>query len=382
MKKIFEKRNINRESVVFSCGFHPPWNMGEAVYSRNIAKLLSRIYNKTTVISTKDKDRGEFNYPQIEEDLDIKYCSKESFNRIMTAYLVKKEKTDFHFLNAPISEQLKSMRRWGDNSVYFYQFAYSLLGNLNLILRANGITFLSQFLPLKVGTTSIRAYEKLSKILRKNYFLIRPPIDIPSKKKISLYQGDRPLGILYLGHGSYLRFPYRNVFKALKESKSLKNGVRLKIIISTHEYSDYNSFAKRLSKATDKFGVNEITDIRIENISEEEKYRVLAESDIFLFPSFTDTAIDPPASILEAMASGCCVISTPVQSIHSLLKKDRGILLRKEALGRDLSTALRRMIANPDILDEYKSNARNYILETHSIISAAEKIKGILMSSG
>ncbi|MCJ8322846.1 MAG: glycosyltransferase family 4 protein [Rhizobiales bacterium] len=69
-------------------------------------------------------------------------------------------------------------------------------------------------------------------------------------------------------------------------------------------------------------------------VNEQEKRKLLLESNLFVYPTKNDAF---PLTILEALSFGIPCISTPVGSIPYILNKDTGIMLTEEV---DLPTAL------------------------------------------
>jgi len=82
--------------------------------------------------------------------------------------------------------------------------------------------------------------------------------------------------------------------------------------------------------------------------------------------ALSDVAVDPPLTILEALATGCCVISTPVQSIPLILKHAGGIVLPFRNLTIKLSEALKMLVEEDNASLRLRSNAaRKYITLFH-----------------
>jgi hypothetical protein len=70
---------MSRKTAVLSYGLHPPWNMGEAVLARNFARLLMRLYDDISVLSTIDERRGTLEDLNAGvHELKIKYFHSEN----------------------------------------------------------------------------------------------------------------------------------------------------------------------------------------------------------------------------------------------------------------------------------------------------------------
>jgi glycosyltransferase involved in cell wall biosynthesis len=90
--------------------------------------------------------------------------------------------------------------------------------------------------------------------------------------------------------------------------------------------------------------------VRKEDIPEK-----LASADIFLNTARIDNT---PVSVLEAMASGLCVVSTSVGGIPYLVEADREALLVPTDNSEAMADAIRRIILDPELSRRLSSNAR------------------------
>ena len=81
----------------------------------------------------------------------------------------------------------------------------------------------------------------------------------------------------------------------------------------------------------------------------------LAQADIFLNTSRVDNA---PVSVLEAMASGLCVVSTKVGGIPDLLEHERDALLVPPGDAAAMAAAVRRVLFEPGLAARLSRNAR------------------------
>ena len=77
-----------------------------------------------------------------------------------------------------------------------------------------------------------------------------------------------------------------------------------------------------------------------------EKWRLLAEADVFLFPS---RAEGMPNAVLEAMAAGLPVVATPVGSLPDMLEEGKGGRFIAVGDFEGLAEALVELLENPDL---------------------------------
>lgn len=94
---------------------------------------------------------------------------------------------------------------------------------------------------------------------------------------------------------------------------------------------------------------------------------VLRQTDIFVLPSFAENL---PMSILEAFAAGAAVIATPVGAVPDVITPDRNGLLVEAGDVDGLASALRRLIADPDLRNALgaaakRDHAERYNIETY-----------------
>ena len=81
----------------------------------------------------------------------------------------------------------------------------------------------------------------------------------------------------------------------------------------------------------------------------------LAEADVFLNTSRVDNL---PVSVLEAMASGLCIVSTRVGGIPDLLEHERNALLVPPGDAEAMAAAVRRILFEPGLAGRLSRNAR------------------------
>lgn len=91
------------------------------------------------------------------------------------------------------------------------------------------------------------------------------------------------------------------------------------------------------------------------SVRKEEVPEKLADSDIFLNTARIDNT---PVSVLEAMASGLCVVSTSVGGIPYLVRAEYEALLVPSDNAGSMAEAVRRIILEPDLSWRLSYNAR------------------------
>jgi glycosyltransferase involved in cell wall biosynthesis len=104
--------------------------------------------------------------------------------------------------------------------------------------------------------------------------------------------------------------------------------------------------------------------------------RMYAESDIFLVAS---PAENFPCVILEAMASGCCVVATPSGGIVEQITDGQTGFLGSSISGETLGEALGRALKSRSDLREIGLRARRVVIEKFSedqMIESHQRVYG------
>ena len=371
---------MSKKAMAVSHGFHPPWNMGEAVLARNFAKVLMKIYDELSIISTIDERRGFSHEFCKSEQFNVKfYSSKEELRAVLSNKSSSESKIAVHFLNSSLIGFLNVARK--ARRIYLYQFAYNIYNNPSLIVRSIGALPLTYLGNIRIVTTALSSYRRFHRFFARHCYYIPAPIDPPNHVEVPMNRSNDELKILYLGHGSYLRFPYDRTLKALLRLKKEGYRVELNAYISELGYVDYLSFVKNFERRVEKSGLESLVKLHLKNLSETEKWKIIGENDVLLFPPLINVAIDPPLVILEAMFMGKCVLATPVQSVPYLLGCGRGVIVNGQSLEHDIYEALKLLIDNRGLLREYGMRAKEWVSKAHSMDIVQNKMREILNES-
>ena len=87
-------------------------------------------------------------------------------------------------------------------------------------------------------------------------------------------------------------------------------------------------------------------------VGKDKKEALLTSADILILPSYREGL---PIAILEAMATSCGIISTPVGAIPEIISSDNAILIEPRDVGQ-LKNAIESLLNNNDALQRMKVN--------------------------
>jgi glycosyltransferase involved in cell wall biosynthesis len=105
---------------------------------------------------------------------------------------------------------------------------------------------------------------------------------------------------------------------------------------------------------------------------------VLRKTDIFVLPSFAENL---PMSILEAFAAGAAVVATPVGAVPDVITHDKNGLLVEAGDVDGLASALRRLIADPDLRNALGAAAKRDHAERYNIDNYVGRLGDIWLNA-
>jgi glycosyltransferase involved in cell wall biosynthesis len=105
---------------------------------------------------------------------------------------------------------------------------------------------------------------------------------------------------------------------------------------------------------------------------------VLRRTDIFVLPSFAENL---PMSILEAFAAGAAVVATPVGAVPDVITDGENGLLVEAGDVDGLASALRRLIASPDLRNALGAAARRDHSERYNIENYVSRLENIWLNA-
>ena len=371
------------ECLVFVRGLHLPWNQGEVVLAKSFVELLAKVYESVRVVGFVDFVRGFEGFWQNPPDnVEVVYLrgvrEVKSYCRGLN---VSDKRVDVHFLNYSLCWASPSLLLEA-RRVFVYQFALQNVRALSTFFRVNALSLASTVVDkLYVVTTSPQVYSYVMRLGFRRVYYIPAPL---SHHYLSI--GEHSVAtdsksIVYLGHPDLARFPIHKLLPVFIKLARKGFEFEFRVYLSKIGYKDYEGFYKVLKRVIERYGLSSRIVAVLKNLSDEEKYAILRSSNIFLFPALTETAVDPPLSVLEAMVFGCCVIATNVQSLPYILRNGRGITLDKNDLPIELFRVVTKFLRDDSYkIHEIKRKAREYAIRYH-IIAPLHILSQIINSS-
>lgn len=175
--------------------------------------------------------------------------------------------------------------------------------------------------------------------------------------------------MLYIG-----RISWRKGLHVLLKSYYLVKDLNIKLIIAGPR--DKESLEKLLGLSKELKLDKRV--IFMNEVSEEEKYRLMSKSAFFIYPSIKDYT---PITLLEAQALGNPVISTKVGAIPEIVKNgETGILVNPNNI-EDLANAIKELALNRKVREKMGAMARKWIEENFLLESTIDELEKIYTSA-
>lgn len=382
-----QSRVYSTNALFLGRALHGPWNEGTRVIGRNVAVAASSLRPVQVVSLTQERFRGA-----AEEAFPIRHVyTPGGYNLVgdytglrgMLQYLNELTRTTkigvAHLVGLPMA-LAPWLRMRGVRIVYHVTLANQVYSGAVERMRAS--------LGWRVFDRWIDTYALSSEALRaplldrglspKKISVIPAPIDTdcyqPAEQRDARARfglsGDE-LVVVYVGTLSPLRFPAETIRAALIEAGA-RVGKPIRLFgfapAVTHDYNREWSqqVAQQLS------GIHNVrADITLGDLSDEQKRAWFQAADAVLLPFTSAVAVEPPLTMLEAMACGAITVVTPHANRSEIVRHDvNGMTYsRASELAENLVKLARlREQRNLHVL---KAAARETIVEQYSIPAAA-----------
>lgn len=109
-------------------------------------------------------------------------------------------------------------------------------------------------------------------------------------------------------------------------------------------------------------------------VGEDEKYRLLNESKIYLLPSYFEAL---PMGLLEAMSAGLASVSSSIGGIPEVIENDRNGFLVEVGKIDEISDSIISLFENPEKISHIGEEARRSYLNKFNILNITHKIEDL-----
>ena len=252
----------------------------------------------------------------------------------------------------------RAARRRGIRSVIHFHF-----GRTPGVIQEKGFEYRLLRILLRLADTFIvidgESYKALKDHHHANVFYVPNPVTdsfLNEKEKQRYFNGRQSNTAIFAGHV----VPTKGVFE-LVESCSNVQGLSLRII---GKCSD--EIKEKLQKLAMKRDQGNWCSL-VGEIPHKDVIGEMLKADLLVFPSYTEAF---PNVVMEAMACGCVVISTPVGAIPEMLEEDEsgkyGVLVSPKSVD-ELEDAIRIVVQNEVLKAEIRRNAQRRVRERYSV---------------
>jgi len=230
------------------------------------------------------------------------------------------------------------------------------------------------------SSQGVAQYLKRQGVIKEKIAIVYPPVDTELYKPLSKHLVRAKLGlpkeakiILYIGDLRPTRFPDVKVLRVMEElAKEFPEAL---LLIFTPESNSNIKRAHEIFRKAEILSLADRVKVYVKNLSEKEKRSIYAASDIFFFPeSGSRTAVEPPLTALEAMASGVVVFAPKLSALSEIIANDENGFLFETNDSTILSNKLADLLTDRDLRLKIFQNARQTILNKASLATAGKEM--------
>jgi len=202
----------------------------------------------------------------------------------------------------------------------------------------------------------------------------RPGDKAAARQELGLSGGEQL--VVYIGRLSARRFPARIVREAL-QTAGLASSRPLHFVAVTpsQTFDGSPNSASYLEQCAQVVGEdlrkipNVAVDVRMANLEDREKLAWVRAADAVLLPFVAPEAVEPPITLLEAMASGATIIASPAANRSGLVKSGvNGFMFRS---ADELANMLTQVVIGAAGGSAMGAAARQTVLASHSFQAVA-----------
>lgn len=313
-----------RSALVIGRGLHAPWNEGARVIGRDLARALALDHSVRVVSLTEQQFLGQPD-PLLHAKHTVTgkgaagdYRALPRLLALVNVLLNQEPAEVVHLIGVPLVVAPVLRRRGVRVIVHVTMAHHAYQQRLDQLRAALAWRVFDHWIDAyactspHVGATLVQQGYKAHKV-----HVVPPPIDMQRFRPVDRAEARAWLGVDtadivvgYMGTVSPLRFPAGEIIAALQKVQAVHPAVRLEIIapLGTHAY---NVTWARNHVEQAFVGDSLRARVQVRDLDEAEKALFYNAADLLLLPFGAPVAVEPPLTLLEAMACQTCVVAYP-----------------------------------------------------------------------
>jgi glycosyltransferase involved in cell wall biosynthesis len=378
-------------ALLLARALHTPWNEGTRVIGRDLARVAGSLRPLRALSLTHAQYIGRPDASLAVEHIATSlpygargdYVALRPITRAVEAILASAPVDVAHLVGLPLA-LAPWLRRRGIPVVSHVTLArQSYRGPVERLRAAIGWRCFDRWVDAYACTSDVvRAALATQGYPAAKLRVVPPPIDVGRFHRVDRAVARRALGlpedafqVIYIGTISPLRFPAEEVLRALSLAAEHIPSLSLAVFapVGTHPYN-LAWAAGHVRRAVAGSALPVLIEPR--DLSEEQKIALYCAADVVLLPFSAPVAVEPPLTLLEAMACQATVAVAPAANLSQLVaNRWNGIaysapeelaqrLVQLHALGAPVQRAL-------------GAAARASVVERHSFAAVAQVLAGL-----
>lgn len=313
--------------LIVGRAIHPPWNEGARVIARSVAELAAEQRPVRIVSLTEPSFLGlaaESGLPNATHvpapsaaGVVGDYRALPSVLRAIRAALRERQFAVAHVIGLPLAVS-PVLRHAGVRVIAHATLAgHVYQGRIDRMRDAAARVFDPFVDAYACASEPVRASLAASGHAARRLHVLGPPVDEQVFTPIDRAGARRALElppdaflVAYIGTVSPMRFPADDVADALVRAGGSIPGLRLEAFapVGTHGYNV--AWARdNVGKAAERTGAS--LHVRLEDLTDARKALVYSAADVVLLPFTAPVAVEPPLTLLEALACGATALVAP-----------------------------------------------------------------------
>jgi glycosyltransferase involved in cell wall biosynthesis len=319
--------------LVLGRALHPPWNEGTRTIARGLAAAAGEL-RSTSVISLTHRDfAGEQADPSIEHVAARLGYGAFSDWLTLPGIATRGRRVAAragvgvaHLVGLPLA-LAPALRARGPRVVaHVTMVEHSYAKRLDRFRAAAAWRLFDPWVDAYAATSpSLRAALAEQGLDERKLHVVPPPLALDTFRPVERAAARASLGIapesfavVYMGTVSPLRFPAEMIIRALDAAAPRTPGLRLDVFapVRTHEYN--LDFASGHLASAAKGSATPVH-IHLEDLPDDRKAEVFSAADLVILPFAAAVAVEPPLTLLEAMACEAVVAVSPAANRSALV---------------------------------------------------------------